>query len=341
MCFVTFDFEDTDARRKHLVFKRRGRVSWASVEVSERCDFRCRWCYVGKQEGTALGIDEALDMIAVLAEAGVEQVTLTGGEPLLWPHTDSFVAEARDRGMVVHMNTNGYYLTGKRAKTLAGLGLSQVQMNIDSLDREKHDRIRGKPGSFDMAVKAFGNAHKAGIDTVCMTVATKENVSELVEIIRYAHSLGVSRYRVTDAVPSGSALGMVNENVDDYIGLLSQLDSLFFDLGARAIESFEPLFQDSMVKTKLPIYGTGCVGLKGLFMAVNPSGDVYYCFSDRQPLLNIFDSEDIQADYRQALGRIWNPPAACDGCSQLSTDLGGCPARVKAKGFDYFCGRLK
>ncbi|OYT26246.1 MAG: radical SAM/SPASM domain-containing protein, partial [Candidatus Altiarchaeales archaeon ex4484_96] len=163
-------------------FDDRRRLSWIVLEVTDRCNFKCKWCYSNSwrnKNPKDLSYRRVSRVLGYLADEGVGQVTLSGGEPTMYPYLRQTIKEARDLGLVVHMNTNGFLFDEKMAEDLYSLGLSQIQVNIDSLDPDKHDRIRGMRGSWHRAVGALMNARDVGMTAACQTVLTSENEDEI------------------------------------------------------------------------------------------------------------------------------------------------------------------
>src|SRR3990172_8670521 len=147
MCVVTFDWEENDASEKFKhFFMERGKLRWAVVEVTNACNLNCLWCYANngyrsKIRRQHMPKRKMYHLLKTLSDSGLRQITFSGGEPTIYPHIKYAIKEAKDYGFVIHMNTNGYAFTADMASQLAKLGLSQVQINIDSLEKEKHDYI--------------------------------------------------------------------------------------------------------------------------------------------------------------------------------------------------------
>ena len=57
-----------------------------TLEVTTRCDSRCRHCFVraGKRDRARLSLDLARGIVTEGYGAGYRHLHLTGGEPLLW-----------------------------------------------------------------------------------------------------------------------------------------------------------------------------------------------------------------------------------------------------------------
>lgn len=343
ICVVTFDWEDVDAREKVKHFEKTKSVSWAVVELTESCNFKCIWCYASSgYSKNHMSWENYQKLVKILSDAGLKQITLSGGEPTLYPYLKEAVKLAKDSGFIVHMNTNGYLFTKELANELKKLGLSQIQTNIDSLDPKKHDYVRGKEGSFHRAVDALKNAKETGITCVSQTVLTKLNENEIFDIFKFARSLGIQRCRVWDITPSGEASGKMDIRPTNYVETLRKLDEFAYNLGAKYIESGDPLFPNGY-KTKLDVYVGYCFAAYGGFLSISPDGLIYSCPTNHTPLFNIFEcsgnfKEIFKEKVKEFYGSINSSPE-CKECGSLEKCRGGCPTRRKYIDFkkDYFC----
>ena len=347
MCVVTFDWEENDAADKVKHFMEKRKLVWAVVEVTNACNFSCVWCYantgykekIKREHMPKKRLDE---LLKTLSDSGVKQITLSGGEPTVYPHLKYAVKKAKDMGFVVHMNTNGYLLTDKLALELKKLGLSQVQINIDSLKSETHDRIRGKKGSFHKALGALESARKAGITCVSQTVVTKNNESEICKIFRLARKMGLHRCRVWDMMPSeGCGMESFDIRPTNYIKTLEELAMYAEKTGAKHIEVGEPLFP--FHKTKIPTSHVSCVATAGVLTNISCSGDVYFCVTQRTPMMNIFELKggNFQEAYEKRLNEFtsaFSLPVECADCASSERCRAGCHTRREhAGGLDYWC----
>lgn len=89
-----------------------------------------------------LSTPEMIRLVDIATRLGIEQVRLTGGEPLLRPDVVDVVAgvSALDRAPRLSLTTNGLRLPGL-AQPLADAGLTRVNISLDSLDRETFKRL--------------------------------------------------------------------------------------------------------------------------------------------------------------------------------------------------------
>ena len=126
----------------------RGRPHTLSHLVTQACNGSCRTCLW--RAGTDVDARE-LDTAAVrwlyaeAGRAGMAQVVVWGGEPLLRQDLPELLLAARRAGLFATLITNGWFLE-RRWPELRGA----VDALIVSLDDagEAHDRLRGLPGLF-------------------------------------------------------------------------------------------------------------------------------------------------------------------------------------------------
>ncbi|WP_134774493.1 GTP 3',8-cyclase MoaA [Ornithinimicrobium flavum] len=123
------------------------------ISVTDRCSLRCTYCM--PEDGvpwlprtTMLSTPEIVRLAGVAVELGIEEIRLTGGEPLLRRDLTDVVAglAALDPAPEISMTTNGIGLS-RIAQDLRAAGLTRVNVSIDTLDREtfialaKRDRL--------------------------------------------------------------------------------------------------------------------------------------------------------------------------------------------------------
>lgn len=351
MCAITFDWRENDADVKFKHFDKSRRLSWAVIELLNGCNFKCKWCFANaKTRGAHMSRETAFKLIDYFADCGLKQITFSGGEPLIYPHIKDVVSHASEYDFIVHMNTNGYFFDRRTARELKKRGLSQFETNIDSMDPNEHDYVRGKKGSFDRAVKAIRNGIEAGLTCVMQTVLTKKNEGEIFDIFEFARDLGVQRSRVWDMTPAD---GVAMENMDaldlrpsNYIETLRQLTEFTLARGVKNIESADPLFPLNY-PVAASVTGGFCVFASGLVINVSPTGEIYFCCTDRRPIYNIFDEmdDDIRDVHRQFLTRrlrLNKIPEDCRACNFFEKCRGGCYTRLKYTDYvgDYWCEQL-
>jgi AdoMet-dependent heme synthase len=179
--------------------------------LDTRCNLSCTHCSSAASRRSRAGFDTAgaQRVISEIAELGVVDLALSGGEPLLRRDLERLIGHACSLGLTVGTSTNGFALTKARAASLRDAGLGRLQVSLDGLACA-HDRIRGT-GSFDRAIKAIRTGVAAGLRThVCFT-AMRSNIDSLEDCIALAMSLGVHGLNLSQFVATGR--GAQSENL--------------------------------------------------------------------------------------------------------------------------------
>src|SRR2546422_3987052 len=117
------------------------------VSVTDKCNFRCTYCmpaegleWLGRQE--ILSFEEITRLVGVLARVGVDEVRLTGGEPLVRRDLPVLVGmlSAIDGVRDLSLTTNGVLLD-RLAGPLVEAGLRRINISLDSLDHVRFAEI--------------------------------------------------------------------------------------------------------------------------------------------------------------------------------------------------------
>ncbi|WP_397472654.1 radical SAM protein, partial [Rheinheimera sp.] len=90
--------------------KLRHRQTYAVWEITLKCNLACSHCgsRAGDSRVNELSTSEALDLVQQMAELGIEDVSLIGGEAFLRPDWLIIAAEITRLGMNANMTTGGY-----------------------------------------------------------------------------------------------------------------------------------------------------------------------------------------------------------------------------------------
>ena len=125
-----------------------------------------------------------------MAELGVLEVTVIGGEAYLHEDWLVIVEAIRRAGMQCSMTTGGRGMTAERARAAAGAGLQSVSVSLDGREAT-HDRLRGVTGSYRAALAAAANLRAAGVPVSVNTQINKLSMPELPDVLETAIGLGV------------------------------------------------------------------------------------------------------------------------------------------------------
>ena len=178
--------------RIHTSAKKRGFPLRVMFELTYRCNFRCKHCYVPQsyRKNSELSTREVFAILAQLKDAGCFYLGFTGGEPFVREDALDIFWYAKRCGFEVIIYTNGSLIDEARAEELAKLRPNKVDITIPALNERAFESIVGGSGYRDKVFKAIELLHKKGVNLGFKTCVLRENENEIGQIQRFADSLG-------------------------------------------------------------------------------------------------------------------------------------------------------
>jgi GTP 3',8-cyclase len=165
------------------------------VSVTDKCNFRCTYCmpaegleWLGRKE--ILSFEEITRLVGVLARLGVDEIRLTGGEPLVRRDLPALVGMlARTDGVRdLSLTTNGVLLD-RLAGPLVEAGLQRLNISLDSLNHVRFAEITRRD-ALDAVLRGLDEAERypglRPIKVNCVAVKgfTETEVPALAELAR-------------------------------------------------------------------------------------------------------------------------------------------------------------
>lgn len=136
-------------------------------------------------------------------ELGYRQLSISGGEPLLYKPLAELLACGRRLGMLTTLTSNGMLLTRERWEPLARL-VDVLAISIDGRPSE-HDLIRGRQGAFAKTVENFQTLRSLATPFGIIFTLTQYNVDSLEFVVRLAAENGAHRVQVHPLTLQGRA----------------------------------------------------------------------------------------------------------------------------------------
>ena len=101
----------------------------------------------------------------ILVGMGIRKVRVTGGEPLVRPGVEDFIARLKAIGVQdLSMTTNGFLLA-ERCDRLVAAGLDRINISLDSLNREKFEHVT-RTKTFDQVIAGIEAAQASPLRPV-------------------------------------------------------------------------------------------------------------------------------------------------------------------------------
>src|SRR5215468_9955163 len=189
---------ETRTKRMTLHDKFGRQITDLRISVTDRCNFRCVYCRSADPENyrdhdEILAWQELERLARVFAHLGIRKVRITGGEPLVRPGVEEFLAALDAMGFAdLSMTTNGHLLA-ERCERLVAAGLDRINISLDSLDRAKFERIT-RTKSFDGVMNGIDAAQNSplGPAKVNAVLVRGLNDDEVESFAAFARERGVT-----------------------------------------------------------------------------------------------------------------------------------------------------
>lgn len=262
------------------------RPIYAVWEITLKCDLACRHCgsRAGKAREDELSTEECFDLIEQMAELGVKEVTVIGGEAYLRSDWLDIIRKIRASGMQSTMTTGGRGITDEHAREAKAAGLMSVSVSLDGLEAT-HDRLRGVQGSFQSAFKAIAAFRKAGVPVSTNTQINRLSASEMPELLEQLIANGIHGWQLQLTVPMGRAVDEPDVLLQPYD--LLQIFPMVAALKGRCVEAGVTLWPgnnlgyfgpyESLLRGSMPGGHLGSCGAGRATLGIEADGTIKGC----------------------------------------------------------------
>ncbi len=300
------------------------------LELTEQCNLFCRFCYNSQEPLISHRVFEIIDR---LAQSGVMEIVLTGGEPLLHPKFDDIVRKCSDTFEKTMVQTNGTCIKKETTDLFKECNVFGVNISLHG-PASVHDQLTCVAGSYDLAFSALKLLLESGIRTASNFVLTNENSSYLGDFVDVLYKNGLREITLTRFTPTGVG----RENA--YMALSR----------AQLISALRIVKQKMMQYTDLKIIMANSVpycalpdelksfceychfGTSRFYIDIN--GNVLMCGMSRISIGNILDTSFMEMKINSnnfkdhVIGA--DVPEKCRNCGYFLQCRGGCRAAAYA-----------
>ncbi len=307
-------------------YPERLRVLW---EITHRCNLKCIHCFVKRYYIHELARNDMLRVLDNLRRAGVEELWISGGEPLLVKDLPSVIDYATSLGLTVTLSSNlALPLSEEYIREIRDVGVRFIHTSLDGIG-DVHDKVRGAR-VFHILDKNLDLIISNGITVGVSLVLSRYNMStDFVQYFNYIKMKGIKRVSIYKAEP----LGAVQEQ-DFGIGLREELyilrnlyDALLkLDLSDLEVQIVRFSYNGSLQDCKAE-----------KFFSLLPNGELSLCpwLSKNMPIRvgNILYDDPIKLFHR---AKVYTKKILdlfkerrqvyCNNCKYKDKCGGGCPA---------------
>ena len=270
----------------------------AKWDITNKCNLRCPHCSVAKMyfDGAAmpqLSLRDRLLILDKLADGGVSNLSLLGGEPLtLGNDLYALLERARKHQIKCSIVTNGLLLKPDVSRRLIDSGVNRLVVSIESPSPDIHNKIRGEHaferlmGNLDafLALRRANTSPNLSVNTVLC----QPNRNTFKQMIPFCHQLGADEWSALTL----NHIGNAHENLDNLAISQAEHTEVAIEIG-RLLQSTDidyrrlkinftivyPLVWEHLCKKydfDLPQPQICCSAAASLAY-ISPTGDLHLC----------------------------------------------------------------
>lgn len=315
----------------------RNHITYINIELTNKCGLQCAHCSSSSSFGASdfISLDRVLRLLDEGKELGAKYLSVSGGEPLLYPYLLEVIEYAKSIGYAIRLYTSGiitkdgYELHSIDEETIKSF-VGKIDIIIFSLHSylpDVHDNITQRKSSFDLTVAAIKKSIQAGLITEIHTVPMSINYKDIPDLVLLAESIGVKQLSFLRLVPQGRCVNNLNlmmnaTETKEFVDILNSIYSPVLKLRKGAPYKclfIEEASECSAGKDKILISPEGYVHPCEAFKYASSSSNI-----NTDSLANIW-SKDLTLNQIRLLDI--SQISECSGCGNLDVCHGGCPGQ--------------
>jgi len=260
------------------------------IIVTQNCPLKCKMCTFWHKQHVDPDLKLVKYWIKELAEFGIKDIDIGGGEPFAREDLSDIVREVKTYGITCGLTTSGWLVD-----KVPFPPIDRCEISIDGANAQTHDKIRGIKGSWEQAIHAISVAKKYCKVTQLNFVLQPDNYHELIDFCKLTKKLSVPQVGLIPVSLKLAAQSSLSKEMNDFdLPVLEKVITEALGLGNIANnKEFIRIFLSKLEK--------GCASQK-CFAPYNcilifTNGDVYPCGNFDVAVGNLSDGGSLKKIY--------------------------------------------
>lgn len=164
-----------------------------TFEMTPRCNFNCRMCYVHikddqiLQYGKELTASQWLNIASQAKEAGTVWLCITGGEPLMHPEFETIYRELTQMGFFITLQTNASLIRGKMAQLLEQYPPRGVKITLYGSNDAVYEQVCQVKHGFSQVNEGIRTLRELKIPVQLISTVIRQNLEDVPKMAYYAY----------------------------------------------------------------------------------------------------------------------------------------------------------
>lgn len=167
----------------------------ATFELTSRCNFRCRMCYVHSEDcnrhsDEELSLEQWTEIAKQAADAGVMFVLITGGEPFIRQDFCDIYMMLIRMGFVVSINTNLSLCTDEHIELFRKYPPNRINASLYGVSEETYQSLCGV-SAYSKVIGVIEKIREYGLPLKISSSVTPYNCGDFDDIISFCSSRNI------------------------------------------------------------------------------------------------------------------------------------------------------